>query len=141
MSLAHSLRAVADRFGDAGDDYDDLDHDAALAGSVEPEGAMRPFAVVRRIHVQFSLFAPRDFDAAREIADRLRAGGPVIVDLRDCGPELSKRLIDFCSGLAYALDGRLQDVGETVVLLVPHDVELSSNAPGIVRERRFHNQV
>ena len=102
---------------------------------------MRPLAVVRPPRVEVSLVTPRDFDAAQRIADLLRAGGPVIVDLLGCEPDLTIRLTDFCSGLAYALDGRLHFIGEKVVLLAPHNVELSGAGPGALQERRFFNQV
>jgi len=155
MGLAQSLRAVVAQFGGAEDDYDDYDDDA-LAGPAgdEPlrddsprhsprarERSARPFAIVRPPRLEFTLVTPQDFDAAQEIAERLRADRPVIVDLQGCEQDLAKRLTDFCSGLAYALEGWLQCIGDDVVLLVPHDVELSSEAPGGLQERRFFNQV
>jgi cell division inhibitor SepF len=165
MGLAQSLRAVVGQFSGAHDDYDDYDDDDALAGQLEferggsadydeiyrdeslrhsppaRERAARPLALVRPPRIEFSLVTPQDFDAAQQIADHLRADSPVIVDLQSCGRDLSKRLTDFCSGLTYALEGSLQCIGENVVLLVPHHVELSSEAPGGLHERRFFNQV
>ncbi len=148
MGTDQSLRAVAGRFGGARDDYDDYDDYDQIYGD-EPlrrsppaqERAVRPLAVVRPPRVEVSLVTPRDFDAAQRIADLLRAGGPVIVDLLGCEPDLTIRLTDFCSGLAYALDGRLHFIGEKVVLLAPHNVELSGAGPGALQERRFFNQV
>jgi cell division inhibitor SepF len=152
MGLADSFRAVVDQFSGA-DDYDDYYSNEALSEPVDPAGesprytpparerAGRPLAVVRPPQLGFSLVSPQDFDDAQEIAKRLRADTPVIVDLQGCGRELSKRLTDFCSGLAYALDGRVQYIGESVVLLVPHNVELTSDASSGLCERRFFNQV
>ena len=123
-------------------DYDEIYRDESLRHSPPArERAARPLAIVRPPRIEFSLVTPQDFDAAQHIADRLRADSPVIVDLQSCGRDLSKRLTDFCSGLTYALEGSLQYIGETVVLLVPHNVELSSEAPGGLHERRFFNQV
>lgn len=51
------------------------------------------------------------------------------------------RLTDFCSGLTYALDARLQCVGNQVMLLAPQDVELTGEAPASPQERRIFNQV
>jgi cell division inhibitor SepF len=96
---------------------------------------------VRPQRLEFALITPQDFTAAQLIADRLRAGRPVIVDLQACGPDSSKRLTDFCSGLTYALEGSLQCIGETVIVLLPHGVEVSSDAPGSLPERRFFNRV
>ena len=65
----------------------------------------------------------------------------MIVDLESCGPDLSKRLTDFCSGLTYALEGNVEYIGEKVMLLTPHAAEISSDTLGGPRERRFFNQV
>ena len=143
MGLGRSLRAVALQFGGASDEYEDYDYadDDGFAGPDESERGAHPLALVRQPHVEFTLVAPQDFDADQRIADRLRADIPVIVDLRRCGPELSKRLIDFCSGLTYARDGSLEYLGDKVVLLAPHHVELSSETPCGLQEGRFFNQV
>jgi cell division inhibitor SepF len=148
MGLARSLRAVVAQFGGVGDDHDDyydddaISRDEPLRGSPQAsERAARPLAIVRPSRLEFSRVAPQDFDDAKQIAGRLRADGPVIIDLQGCGRDLSERLIDFCSGLTYALGGSLEYIGEQVVLLVPHNVELSSEAPGGLQEGRFLNQI
>ena len=123
-------------------DFDEIYRDEPLRHPQQDrQGAGRPLAIVRPLRIEFSLVAPQDFDDARQIADRLRADSPVIVDLQSCGRDLSERLIDFCSGLTYALGATLEYVGDKVVLLAPHDVELSSAAPGCLRAGRFFNQV
>jgi cell division inhibitor SepF len=123
-------------------DYDEIYREEPLRRSPgERERDPRPLALVRPPRIEFSLVTPHDFDDAQQIADRLRAGTPVIVDLQSCGPELAKRLTDFCSGLTYALDGSLEYLGEKVALLSPQNVDLSSEAPGALHERRFLNQL
>ena len=143
MGLGQSLRSVVGQFGGASDGYDDYDgyDDDAFAGSEESDRASRPLALVRPERIEFSLVTPQGFDDVQQIADSLRADTPVIVDLQTCGPDLSKRVIDFCSGLTYALDGSLEYLGEKVVLLAPLKVELSSEAAGGLQEGRFFNQV
>jgi cell division inhibitor SepF len=123
-------------------DYDEIYRDESPLRPQQARGrAARPLALVRPPRIEFSLVTPQDFDAAQQIADHLRADSPVIVDLQSCGRDLSKRLTDFCSGLTYALEGSLQCIGENVVLLAPHNVELSNEPPGGLHERRFFNQV
>lgn len=155
MGLGQSLRAVVEQFGGAPNDYDDydeydsVDDDALVAatdlrradGAPRREWGAKPLALVRPPRIAFSLVAPQDFDDAQQIADHLRAETPVIVDLRSCAPELSKRLIDFCSGLTYARDGSLEFLGDMVVLLAPPHVELSSDSLGGLQEGRFYNRV
>ncbi|MFZ4718435.1 MAG: cell division protein SepF [Ilumatobacteraceae bacterium] len=62
---------------------------------------------------------PRRFDAAQEVADKFKEGQPVIMNLEAADREVSRRLIDFASGLCYALDGTMEKVATGVYLLKP----------------------
>jgi cell division inhibitor SepF len=87
------------------------------------------------------LVVPRTFNDAKQIADRFKAQIPVILNLQGADTELSKRLIDFASGLTYALDGSMQRVADKVFLLTPRDVELSAEERARAMERGgFFNQ-
>ena len=87
------------------------------------------------------LVAPRQFNDAKQIADRFKAQMPVILNLQGAEADLSKRLIDFASGLTYALDGSMQRVADKVFLLTPRDVELSAEERARAIERgAFFNQ-
>jgi cell division inhibitor SepF len=87
------------------------------------------------------LVIPRSFNDAQQIADRFKAQVPVIVNLQGADTELSKRLIDFASGLTYALDGSMQRVADKVFLLTPRNVELSAEERARALERGgFYNQ-
>ena len=101
----------------------------------------RPLSLVRRPDLAFELIAPQDFGGAQRIADSLRAGVPVLVDLQGCDCELRGRLIDFASGLVYALEGSLQYIGRDVMLLAPDRVDVSGDDASAVREPGFHNRV
>jgi cell division inhibitor SepF len=76
--------------------------------------------------VKVHLVLPRSFNDAQQIADRFKDAIPVILNLQNADGELSKRLIDFASGLTYALDGSMQRVADRVFLLTPRNVELSA---------------
>jgi cell division inhibitor SepF len=87
------------------------------------------------------LVVPRSFNDAQQIADRFKASIPVIINLQSADTELSKRLIDFASGLTYALDGSMQRVADKVFLLTPRNVELSAEERARALERGgFYNQ-
>jgi cell division inhibitor SepF len=87
------------------------------------------------------LVVPRSFNDAQQIADRFKAGNPVILNLQGADTDLSKRLIDFASGLTYALDGSMQRVADKVFLLTPRNVELSAEERARALERGgFFNQ-
>ena len=55
--------------------------------------------------IQVHLVIPRNFNDAQQVADQFKRSVPVILNLQTADHELSKRMIDFCSGLTYALDG------------------------------------
>jgi cell division inhibitor SepF len=87
------------------------------------------------------LVVPRTFNDAKQIADRFKAQMPVILNLQGADTDLSKRLIDFASGLTYALDGSMQRVADKVFLLTPRDVDLSAEERARAMERGgFFNQ-
>ena len=90
---------------------------------------------------QVHLVLPRSFNDAQQVADRFKAGVPVILNLQSADSELSKRLIDFASGLTYALDGGMQRVADKVFLLTPRNVEVSAEQRAALLERGgFFNQ-
>ena len=62
---------------------------------------------------------PRSFNDAQQVADEFKRAEPVIINLQTTDRELSKRLIDFASGMTYALGGGMQRIAEQVFLLTP----------------------
>jgi cell division inhibitor SepF len=62
---------------------------------------------------------PRRFDQAQEVADKFKEGQPVIMNLESTDREVARRLIDFASGLCYALNGSMEKVATGVYLLKP----------------------
>jgi len=62
---------------------------------------------------------PRRFDSAQEVADKFKDGQPVIMNLEAADREVSRRLIDFASGLCYGLNGSMEKVASGVYLLKP----------------------
>jgi cell division inhibitor SepF len=62
---------------------------------------------------------PRRFDQAQEVADKFKDGQPVIMNLEGTEREVARRLIDFASGICYALDGSMEKVATGVYLLKP----------------------
>src|SRR5215204_3553766 len=91
--------------------------------------------------VQVHLVLPRSFNDAQQIADKFKQAIPVILNLQSSDQELSKRLIDFASGLTYALDGGMQRVADKVFLLTPRNVEVSAEERAKLLERGgFFNQ-
>ena len=80
---------------------------------------------------------PRRFDQAQEVADKFKEGLPVIMNLEATDREISRRLIDFASGLCYGLGGQMERVANQVYLLTPDDVEVSPEERRRLRERGY----
>ena len=114
------------------------------AGSAQQprrERSARLRSVTAPAPAKVHLVVPRAFNDAKGIADRFKAQIPVIINLQSADTELSKRLIDFASGLTYALDGSMQRVADKVFLLTPRDVELSAEERAQAMARGgFYNQ-
>jgi cell division inhibitor SepF len=92
-------------------------------------------------NVRVHLILPRSFNDAQQIADKFKDAIPVILNLQATDQELSKRLIDFASGLTYALNGGMQRVADKVFLLTPRNVEVSAEERARILERGgFFNQ-
>jgi cell division inhibitor SepF len=90
--------------------------------------------------VQVHLVTPASFNDAQEVADRFKRSVPVILNLQTTDSELAKRLIDFASGLTYALDGGMQKIAEKTFLLTPRNVEVSAEEKARLVEKGFFNQ-
>jgi cell division inhibitor SepF len=73
-----------------------------------PGGSMEPHTV-----------RPRRFDQAQEVADKFKDGQPVIMNIEGTERDVARRLIDFASGICYALDGSMEKVATGVYLLKP----------------------
>jgi cell division inhibitor SepF len=92
-----------------------------------------PAAPSGRVHV----VAPSRFGDAKEIADRLKDNRPVIVNLQMADRDLQRRMIDFCSGVTYALSGEMEKVADQVFLLAPTNVKVSDEERQRLVERGF----
>ena len=90
--------------------------------------------------IQVHLVIPRNFNDAQQVADQFKRSVPVILNLQTADHDLSKRMIDFCSGLTYALDGGMQRIAEKMFLLTPRNVEVSAEERARLIDKGFFNQ-
>jgi cell division inhibitor SepF len=119
------------------DEFDDIfaDDEPAAARTT----TLRPVAArngEQRVH----LVIPKSFNDAQDVANKFKDDVPVILNLQGTDTDLSKRLIDFASGLTYALDGGMQKIADKVFMLTPRNVEISAEERARLIEKGFFNQ-
>jgi cell division inhibitor SepF len=124
------------------DDWTDSEAEPApRVSTLRPAGRARALEDASGAPVRVHLVVPRSFNDAQQIADKFKDSIPVILNLQGTDQELSKRLIDFTSGLTYALNGAMQRVADKVFLLTPRNVEVSAEERARLLERGgFFNQ-
>lgn len=74
--------------------------------------------------LQVVLVKPERFEDASTIADQLNAKRTVVLNLESTGKEVSRRLIDFLSGAAYANNGQIKRVATSTFIITPYNVDI-----------------
>jgi len=103
--------------------------------AAEPEPAPAPKEPYRIFTVH-----PRTYNEARQIGERFREGGAVIMNLTELADADAKRLVDFAAGLIFGLRGSIERVTNKVFLLSPRDVDVTAEDKARIREGGFFNQ-
>ncbi len=83
---------------------------------------------------------PRVYNEARGIGEHFREGSPVIINLTDMDESERKRLVDFASGLAFGLHGKIERVTKMVFLLSPANVQINIEDKSAAAQASFFNQ-
>lgn len=95
---------------------------------------------------EISIYEPKAYENSIEISAKLRQGSPVIVNLKYLDSGEGTRLIDFVCGTAFAIDGHMVKIADTIFLLTPSNVAISdqsehpSSEGPVVREGLLHNR-
>lgn len=114
-------------------DYDYDDDDIPLvaerqAPAFEDDALGKKKNKVVNIHattqLQVVLVKPERFDDASGIADHLNAKRTVVLNLESTNREVSRRLIDFLSGVAYANNGQIKRVANSTFIITPYNVDI-----------------
>jgi cell division inhibitor SepF len=134
------LRRRRDEFEDIFSDEDQGEVRAAGGSRGRPTTVLKPVASRGNGDVRVHLVVPKSFNDAQQIADKFKDSIPVILNLQSSDTDLSKRLIDFASGLTYALDGGMQRIADKVFMLTPRNVEISAEERARLIEKGFFNQ-
>ena len=129
-------------------DYEEPPEPRSFGGTIRPisttgddmtrTAAVRPLVPRGTSTARVHVVAPERFSEAQEIGDLVKQSSPVIVNLQISERDLARRMIDFCSGLTYALGGQMEKVADQVFLLTPSNVEVSAEERQRLQERGLY---
>ena len=71
------------------------------------------------------VFQPNTFGEAQQVAEHIKARKTVIINMKKTDKELGKRIIDFLSGINYAVDGNVQKIADNIFLFAPAHIEVT----------------
>jgi cell division inhibitor SepF len=108
----------------------------AEAGMGDDRRASTTRATTQRPAVPREL-SPQSFGEAKILADEFKAAVPVVMNLQGIERDLARRLIDFASGICYALDGSMEKLAPQVFLLTPRSVEVSEEDRHRIEQGRY----
>ena len=160
MGLMDEIRKLTRPYSDKEDDFDDYDEDlpeeepepdpapyraapsygrsgsAAAAPAASAPAPGRVVNISSGTQLQVVLVKPERFDQVSEIADSLRDKKAIVLNLETTNKDVARRLVDFLSGCAYALDGKIKKIAVSTYLVTPYNVgvvgelaeELENNA-------------
>lgn len=146
MGLMDEIRKLTHPYSAQEDDYDDFEDE------MEPEIPEEPVAAPRRgsgrsaapvetsrsnvgrvvsinsgTQLQVVLVKPDRFDQVSDIADHLRDKKAIVLNLESTNKDVARRLVDFLSGCAYALDGKIKKVAISTYLITPYNVGIEGD--------------
>ena len=141
MSMFDSLKSKLGIDSEAESYVDDTEDEifpggqggAAAQGYTQQEVKQHSNKVVNinaTTRLQVVLVKPERFEDASAIADQLNAKHTVVLNLESTGKEISRRLIDFLSGVAYANNGQIKRVATSTFIITPYNVDIMGDLIG-----------
>ena len=153
MGIFEELKRIAKPFDDEEDDegFDEFDtmgtgrldrselkakplvraDTTALFDTDRPKAPERRSNKVVNIHtttqLQVVLVKPDRFENASEIADHLREKRTVVLNMEQTSKEVSRRILDFLAGAAYAQEGKVKKVALSTYIITPYNVDILGN--------------
>ena len=133
MSLWDSMKKFAQPYSE--DEYDDYDD---TADSFEEAPAARTGfngqVVTMGNKQEVVLFHPANFNDTSKAADHLRNKKAVIVNMENVDKAMARRVVDFLSGCAYAVDGKVKKVAQSTYLFCPHNMDVVGDLENVPTE-------
>ena len=98
------------------------DEDAEPAEGAKKNGKVVNIHATTQLKVV--LVKPERFEDASTIADHLNNKRTVVLNLESTNKEVSRRLVDFLSGVAYANNGQIKRVANSTFIITPYNVDI-----------------
>ena len=95
---------------------------SSFAKKEHPE--YRPSPAPEKAKTRLMLISPSDFDEAADIADNLKDRRAVLMNVEKADSETARRLVDFLSGVVYALGGKIMRISAQAYVLTPTNIDL-----------------
>ena len=127
MGFLDELKKLTKPYADEDEeDYDDYDDEPVEEEELDTGRGTgsRIVNINTTTQLQVVLVKPERFDNVSEIADHLRDKHSVLLNLENTDRNIARRLVDFLSGCAYAVDGKIKKVAASAYLLTPYNVEI-----------------
>ena len=130
MSMFDNLKSKLGIDTEADSYIDDTEDEIFAGGQGAPQQDYEQPEVKQHSNInattqlQVVLVKPERFEDASTIADQLNAKRTVVLNLESTGKEVSRRLIDFLSGVAYANNGQIKRVATSTFIITPYNVDI-----------------
>jgi cell division inhibitor SepF len=114
--------------------------DSALAdaGVIVHDAGTPSVRTISDSDLHSEIIVARSYSDAQALADHIRASVPVVLDLRKVEPAMVRRLVDFASGLTYALGGSMRKIGQGVILVTPANVNITRDERARLSEMGYY---
>lgn len=115
-----------DEYGYGEDNNDDFDEDVTIRDNTAKKSKVVNINATAKLAV--ALFKPERFgEETRAIADELIKTHTVVLNLENTNKDMSRRIIDFLSGVAYANRGKIKKVASSTFIIIPNHVDLTGD--------------
>lgn len=129
MSILDELKKLAHPYEDEDEEFEDFDDtsgkDVFEDRRIKPEERRNKVVNIHATtQLKVILVKPERFENASEIADQLKDKRTVVLNLESTNKEVSRRLVDFLSGVAYANNGQIKRVANSTFIITPYNVDI-----------------
>lgn len=107
---------------------------------VPEPGAAHVRAVARPTSTNVAVLQLQEFDDVEEVGARYRSGQPVVFDVAALETPVARRVLDFVSGMTYALRGQLMSAGTRAFLLLPEGVDIAPEERARLTELGYRSE-